>query len=241
VPGIMERFGASWRAAIRDILLIVVSILIAFALDAWWDGQLERGREREHLRSLQVEFKLTRERLESSLERVNEAFDATTRIIGLFSPSPEPIDLESLSYLINESFNVALFAPQGGAVQAVIDSGELSLLRNPELKELLAQWPVVTNTLSDATAFQAANREQVVQRMVQSGFPLSRIAGSFEWLDLPQTDFAYEADAFLSDVGFENYMVSRALRLGFLRQQYELALGTAEAIIRQLDKDLEPR
>ena len=37
---IMDRIGRSWRSAMRDVFLIVVSILIAFGLDAWWSGRM---------------------------------------------------------------------------------------------------------------------------------------------------------------------------------------------------------
>jgi hypothetical protein len=38
VASLLARFAETWRDAIRDIVLIVLSIIIAFSVDTWWEG-----------------------------------------------------------------------------------------------------------------------------------------------------------------------------------------------------------
>jgi len=228
----------AWRDAFRDVFLIVISILIAFALDAWWNDQLDRKREFNHVQTLLVEFQANRERLKIYLNRVDQSFDATMEVLALMGPSPVEISTNRLADFINESFNVGTFSPHGGAVQAVLASGELSLLQNHELAALLSQWPVLTNSLHDLAEFQATNREEMHYYLVQLGVPVSRIAENLTWLDLPRSKFEFDAEKVLSDVGIETYFVSRAVRIGFLRQKYASALEAAEAIISLLENDL---
>ncbi len=50
---LVDRLGRSWGSSFRDIFLIVASILIAFGLEAWWDGQRTLDVERAALSSVQ--------------------------------------------------------------------------------------------------------------------------------------------------------------------------------------------
>ncbi len=74
--------------------------------------------------------------------------------------------------------------------------------------------------------------------LVKLGVPVSRIAGNLTWLNLPHSKFEFDTEKVLSDVGIETYFVSRAVRIGFLRQQYASALESAETIISLLENDL---
>lgn len=164
----------SWRNAVRDIILIVVSILIAFALGAWWNDQLDRQRERAHLETL-------------------------------------------------------------------LASGELSLIQNHELSAMLSQWPVVSNSLHELSELQARNREELHIYLARTGVPVSRIAENLDWLNIPRSKFAFDPREVLADTGIETFLVSRAVRLGFLRDQYMAALNDAEVIISLLEKNLGSR
>lgn len=231
----------AWRDAVRDIILIVVSILIAFALDAWWDDQLDRQRERAHLETLLAEFHANRDRLEGFLGQVNDSFDSTLQVLALMGPAPQEISPDVLTSLINESFDVGTFTPHGGAVEALLASGELSLIQNHELSAMLSQWPVASNLLHDLAESQARNREELHIYLARSGVPVSRIAENLDWLEIPRSKFEFDPESVLVDMGIETYLVSRAVRLGFLRDQYTAALKSAEAIITLLETDLSSR
>jgi hypothetical protein len=238
MKSIVSRFGMAWRDAIRDIFLIVISILIAFALDAWWNDRQDRERERSHLQTVLAEFTANRDRLDRYLQQVDGSFEATVRVLNLMGPTPGKISPDQLADWINQSFDVGTFTPHGGAVQALLASGELSLIRNHELSNLLSQWPLLSNSLHDLAEFQATNREELHYYLARLGVPVSRIAENLAWLDIPRSRFEFDAESFLSDVGIETYLVSRAVRIGFLREQYASALETAEAIMGLLEDEL---
>ena len=70
----------SRQAAVRDIrplfaeaLAIIISILLAFAIDAWWDGRVEHGRSLAQLRTIETEF----------VEVELELQDLEARLLGL--------------------------------------------------------------------------------------------------------------------------------------------------------------
>ena len=68
MPTILDRVAKTWGDAARDVVLIVVSILIAFALDAWWQDRAERRVESEQIAALRSEFETARDTLKSMSE-----------------------------------------------------------------------------------------------------------------------------------------------------------------------------
>jgi hypothetical protein len=89
---LVERLGASWGALFRDVLLIVVGILIAFGLDAWWEGVREQRRVDESLAAVQVELRANLAQLDTVLSR-NEASIASVREIFARSDTEAVPDL----------------------------------------------------------------------------------------------------------------------------------------------------
>ncbi len=151
----LARFAESWRDATRDVVLIVVSIIIAFAVDAWWEELAEQRQEQDHLAALLAEFEVVRLGLDAQLSAVARSRGATEEILRLTGPSPSSVSADSLAGLINDSFNLGVFASAGGALQALLASGGLSLIQSDSLSALLAEWPRLRESI-------AANEELLV-------------------------------------------------------------------------------
>ena len=45
-----------WKRLFAEGFVIIVSILLAFLIDAWWNDRLEHQREREQLSAMRIEF-----------------------------------------------------------------------------------------------------------------------------------------------------------------------------------------
>ena len=58
-----------WGMLLSEMVLIVASILLAFALDSWWDERKDRAEEAEILHGLQQEFLLNRSLLQSRVDQ----------------------------------------------------------------------------------------------------------------------------------------------------------------------------
>ena len=56
-----------WKRLTVEAAAIVGSILLAFAIDAWWDERLERAEENEQLIRLRAEFNTNIERIDERL------------------------------------------------------------------------------------------------------------------------------------------------------------------------------
>ena len=75
--------GIAWKRITAEGIAIVVSILLAFAIDAAWDESRERAQERRALRGLQEEFTENLRLLETNLDGHRSTLRATTALLAL--------------------------------------------------------------------------------------------------------------------------------------------------------------
>ncbi|MDX1396175.1 MAG: hypothetical protein R3195_17475 [Gemmatimonadota bacterium] len=127
------------RESAREIVVVVLSILIAFALDAWWDESVERGREKELLAALLAEFEANREPLELRIDNHRRLGTGQDELADLLDASSAP------SVTVPDSLLITLlitptFDPTLGALEEAQSSGLTSLIRNPELRRRLRGW-----------------------------------------------------------------------------------------------------
>lgn len=134
---------------------IVASILLAFAIDAWWDGLQERRDEVAVLGSLLGEFEANSARIPASIARHDRFVAAADEVIRILRETPDGEIAMIADTLLAVTSVHHSFEPVSGALQAVLQSGDLHLIENRTLRELLAKWPsrVVDATENEDHAF----------------------------------------------------------------------------------------
>ena len=128
--------------------MIVVSILLAFGLQAWSDGRQERRLEREALERLADEFAGVDSVLLEWQASHRSALAAGLEILEHTGPQGAPLlSVDSVGKLVGTLIFLATVEPPTGVLTSLIQSGQLGLIRNPELRTELASWQAV---LADA-------------------------------------------------------------------------------------------
>ncbi len=120
-------------------VVIVVSILLAFGIQAWWDGTQERAEVRQDLISVAQELDANRELLlveVDLMQRIAAGTGALTEIMGAASASGVVSIQDTLVFLgtmVPSTLDVSL-----GAVDALIASGRLARIEEPSVRRRLA-------------------------------------------------------------------------------------------------------
>lgn len=84
-PGPRSRWGFLFAEAV----LMVLSILLAFAIDAWWDGRQEEARRLELLQALRADFAATALGLDEALESARGDVARTGGIVAELDRMPD--------------------------------------------------------------------------------------------------------------------------------------------------------
>ncbi len=122
-------------------VVIVASILLAFALQAWWDDRQEEEIEQEMLAALQTELDGALEMLDSQVEAHVAHGEATImladRLVAAGEGEAVTVDEQVIVHLLNNP----TFDPPSGIANALLASGQTSVLANADLRAALGRWP----------------------------------------------------------------------------------------------------
>jgi len=118
-------------------LLIMVSVLVALSADAWGQSRQDEFRRAGHLVSLERDFELMAERVDSSVAVAQRASDAGLSLLeGLSRGAPPPPELAPA--ILADLFFFEVFSPSTGAYDAVVASGDFELIDDRQLSRELA-------------------------------------------------------------------------------------------------------
>jgi hypothetical protein len=135
-----------------DAIVVVLSILLAFAIDAWWDDRGERKAEVVLLKRLQADFMDVRSMLEVTKQDHSETHDACLALlefeIGESLPASPQVDtMVAKVFIASRTFNPGL-----GAVAAFLNSDSSRRVRNQPLADLLLGWSGLVEELQEEEA-----------------------------------------------------------------------------------------
>ncbi len=119
---------------------IVGSILLAFAIDAWWDGQKDRELEQELLTSLIQEFEGTATEFNFRRKDHDQRLAAATQLAALSDKTIRHVDPETLKLLWHQAYSPRMSDPPEGTLTSAIATGRISLISNKLLKFRLTGW-----------------------------------------------------------------------------------------------------
>jgi len=134
------------KYAIGEIVLVVIGILIALSINNWNETRKATNEETKILTALQSDFKVSKTRIEETMKMQQKVFDYSKTLINIHERQDEKefeyfdTHLDSLDYLIGYGTSWYRAEPVTGAYNALISAGKVDLIKNENLRHLLAQF-----------------------------------------------------------------------------------------------------
>ncbi len=153
-----------WGRVVAEGFVIVLSILLAFGIEAWWSERGERHAEAEALQGLRDDFVESLERLASAKSEHIEIRDASVRLLAMTGPDADP----TVSDLVMDTLVMALIGgpkvfPVTATYDALIASGRIELLESAALRRELARW---STAIADLREEEQEAFDQMDQRLL---------------------------------------------------------------------------
>jgi len=239
----MESDLKRWGFLITEMVLIVASILLAFALDSWWGERKDREEEREILIGLRDEFTHGRNLLVDRIEQ----HEADLRKMETLLAATHQGEWTSSEYSVDATL-AAMIAPPTtelarGVLDGLISSGRIELLQNRKLRGLLAGWANVFGEVSDDEHMsRALVFDRVVPYMIEHAVPISGPMGEWwgDWIPVRKS-VADSSEELMRLLGDRHFSVMLEARLGFkwhTTEEYADALDAMDAILAEIEESL---
>jgi len=142
----------SWLRIVTESVAIVGSILLAFAIDAWWQDRNELIVEQRILRALLVEFEENDKLLQQARDGYEGRYSAAIRLLADIDQGIDNLDLGNFERLVRELTSIQSTHLESGAYDSLIASGELNIVRDESLRSRLAAWPSYVDEWSEEEA-----------------------------------------------------------------------------------------
>ena len=194
---------------------IVLSILLAFSIDAWWDERKERAEEQDVLQSLYVEFETNRDEAAVVVAAHEVAVEAVASFLAMSDDEILALPETDIQRLLRYFANPRTFDAVRGSVDALANSGKLGILRDRKLREALITF---INILEDATE----DRLYMAQMSLTVWNEIARNGGPWRIR--------------VGDLSVEDCTVSRPPRLCYISERLAyMPLATPQDMLRLRD------
>lgn len=231
-----------WRRTMVESVAIILSILLAFAIDAGWDAFKEQSQEKAFLESLLSDFKETRSRIDESTDAHMECIDLALQLLDLLGDVAPNIEPEALEQMLGEVFYdwQSLYLPSGSR-DALFASGDIEIIDNEELRGMLAAWPSVVADAAEDDILIANdvmnNLAPFLHRKIRIR-NVARATNSHAAELIPRVE-SVNYEALWNDPMFENLVIFRIVNETFAVYENNRLSEAADAIVQVIERELD--
>ncbi len=134
-----DSFQSSWKRFAIEGLVIVVSILLAFGIDAFWQERQDRIRTESHLNSLLEEIGEALTAVENSQARRDRRIGVIRELLASIT-TPEARNTENLNYQLGALWGASRSASGLATLDQMRSTGTLALIESEELRKALINY-----------------------------------------------------------------------------------------------------
>ncbi|WP_108424373.1 DUF6090 family protein [Flagellimonas amoyensis] len=197
--------------AIGEIVLVVIGILIALAIDNANEDSIKHKKQQVYLIGLKKEFETSQNKLKTLISVNKKSYEDSKTIIGFMQDPNRLPNEEELSNLLYNAFAFDIsYNPNNSLLEEMINSGSLKDLTNPQLRVLLTNWISNMDDISKQEAMLDQERDQIInmfrtnENSIKTIYDLTGVSGD---LGLPVATEQLSNLPLLQSTEFENNLL----------------------------------
>ena len=229
----------NYKYFLSELLIVVVGILIALALNNWRENSLNNNREQFYLKSLKTDFEQSLASLNEIYSQNLNSYNNVKALLDVIGNGNTNLSNDSLkSFFKKNLFGFNRFVPASGTYKEIISTGSLQILRDDKLRIALSSWDdmILRNRqLEDVMFWQyhLLNIPYLNKHIARADF-----AGKY-YLPVPERKDKTDYKKLFTDTEFENILVNRLGALSEANEYIEYMIDQVKQIIELLDKDIK--
>jgi hypothetical protein len=232
-PGLNE---LRWRSALLEGFAVLLGILAAFSIDAWWDLRSEQQDRRSYLVAITTELEANRElvledirSLDAWIEQGKGFLDEVVAV----GANPSYDEVRNMVWETGPNQTTPLLR---AAVDDLVSSGGISLIESAELRRSIARYVRALDRDADEQEDVRLNFQQFVLP-----YHIDHVSfADYDWeqaigVEESDTSFDLDFDAFVENRDYANRLVSRILGYSNLRETHGNVLVAIEETLQLLE------
>ncbi|MFK2818590.1 DUF6090 family protein [Flavobacteriaceae sp. LMIT009] len=175
-----NKFSKYMGYALGEILLVVIGILIALAANNWNIDQNNAKAEIKLLQQLELEYSENLSELIQNIQLREDMIASAYSLRNYFINGAEGVALDSLEkHRALTYYNIVFNAPDG-TTSLLLNSGELNLIQDGELKIRLSNWKGTIKEMTEQESFVTNHLLPQYFNYTNYNYDAIKLAGSFD-------------------------------------------------------------
>ena len=205
------RFSKYLIYAIGEIILVVIGILIALAINNSNQNRVTKEKEQIYLAGLKNEFETSRLKLIQLIEVNRQNYEGAKEIMGhMFKDTVSITEVQFSKLLFGSFASDIAFNPNNSLLNEMINSGSLKDISNTELRKQLTNWISTLEDIARQENELGVHREKVVDiiRINENSIrTIMDLSGVSQEIGLPMANVKMSNLELLESTEFENNML----------------------------------
>lgn len=137
---IFTTLKSKWPEYLLEILVLIVGIYGAFALESWNEDRKSASETQRILLDLKEEFLDNKANVQKNITQNKKVISANYQAMDMLREGTRITENAQFDSLLNIINNFGSFDPQSGVSNEIINGGKLSLITNTALKKKITGW-----------------------------------------------------------------------------------------------------
>lgn len=209
-----------WRRLFAESAVIVVSILLAFSIDAWWDERQAARAQVERLWRVAAEIEINQEIIGEKISILGRAIDSTSEYLAWMGPEPESVSLDDFSRKWDDMVNIGMYTLVHRATDEYLGASSSALGDQSGIRELLLGWYAEGDRIERQYDLLRQRHSEVTDHVVSTGEPVLATMDHLPVMEAhPSSRFPTDMSRSLSDPVAENLLALYLIRLEFVARR----------------------
>jgi len=233
---VTENTQIRMKRLISEGVVIVISILLAFTIDAKWAQHQVQQEEKVALASIQSEFEENLKQLDYVIDYHLQAREHMSQLFNLPDETIQQLTQTEISDIILSTSNPLTFDPILGTSKSLVDSGKLGIIEKPALRSAITSFLNIISDFEEDEYYMRENALDIWRQDVKFGGPWTdgvterSVNGSVQGFDfIPKISHA-EILLIRADPKFKSLTSRYHLNIGY----YILELNRAKERIAEV-------
>ena len=225
----------NWYRLIIEGLVIVVSILLAFAIDAWWDQHREMRDAEDQVARVVAELRANVEILKAQDQSLEFATGGAREFLSIMGPDAGPVSVKTVGEMMYRIYSVPTLSLSTSASRNLLSSGQLTTGHWIDVRLRLADLLSKTQVAESASIELRQMRPEMLELMRPYVSGLDVVKMNPTMADYPSSRFKSDASALVSDMNFEGLIAQYAIRMEINRDYVRSLLKEHGAVIDKIE------
>ena len=238
-----NNMGKYFKYAIGEIILVVIGIMIALQINNWNQQRVENKDEQVALINLKQDFEYNQHSLDSVSQKTIKNIKQQFIILNHTGNKPKPNSELEFNILLNALTDSKEFLPRNSYLDNLINSGNLGIIKNENLRNKLSSWNAVFNNIKQQETQVYTSIDRVSVMVIKNGSWLNADAASISQTvknnAFPKSGFDVDNRELLHNLEFENNTENTIYQNDKLKQRQEIGMLLVEEILELLNQEIK--